>query len=44
MTYPMPFIEYAAYLAETKQDFELAQKVLDTYFTYLPLDQIPFSP
>jgi len=44
MTYPMPFIEYASYLAEEKQDFELAQKVLDTYFTYFPIDKMPFAP
>jgi hypothetical protein len=36
MTYIMPYIMYAAYLAEVKRDFELAEKVLDTYLEYIP--------
>jgi len=31
-------------LAEVKGDFELAEKVLDTYFTHLPIEKFPFAP
>jgi hypothetical protein len=42
MTYPNVFIGYAEYLAKTKQDYVLAEKVLDTYLEYFPVEKIPF--
>ncbi len=43
MTYPDIYVSYAMYLAETKKDFELAEKVLDTYLKYIPLEKFPQS-
>ncbi|MCL2039336.1 MAG: DUF2723 domain-containing protein [Bacteroidetes bacterium] len=43
MTYPDIYVSYAMYLAETKGDFELAEKVLDTYLENVPLEKFPQS-
>lgn len=43
MAYPGMFIGYATYLAEVKKDFKRAEKVMDTYLKYIPLDKIPLT-
>jgi tetratricopeptide (TPR) repeat protein len=43
MSYPSMFIGYANYLADVKKDFDKAQKVMDVYLEYLPLDKIPLT-
>ncbi|MDR0927138.1 MAG: DUF2723 domain-containing protein [Ignavibacteria bacterium] len=41
MSYPGLFIGYATYLAEVKNDYERAQKVMDAYLTNIPLKKFP---
>jgi tetratricopeptide (TPR) repeat protein len=43
MTYPNMFIGYAAYLATVKQDFSKAQKIMDIYTKYIPLEKFPLA-
>jgi tetratricopeptide (TPR) repeat protein len=41
MTYPRIYIGYAVYLASDKKDYDLAEKVLDTYLQNIPTDKVP---
>lgn len=43
MTFPNPFIGYAEYLANDKQNYAKAQQVMDIYLKYIPLNKFPLS-
>ena len=43
MTYPEVYTAYALYLAEARSNYELAEKVIDTYLKYIPVENFPLS-